>query len=111
MESPSMLVPATNVVGSIPSIPFIHRYYILLKGHYFLFFSAFGMLYPILNVTLRSRGLSNSEISYINLIIPFIVFFTNPLMGLTADHTRRYLLVFNLVLLITTIFYAIVFIL
>jgi hypothetical protein len=111
MESPSMLAPTTTVASSTSSIPFIHRYYILLKGHYFLFFSAFGMLYPILNVTLRSRGLSNSEISYINLIIPFIVFFTNPLMGLTADHTRRYLFVFNFVLLITTIFYIIVFIL
>jgi hypothetical protein len=32
-------------------------------------------------------------------------------MGLTADHTRRYLLVFNLVLLITTIFYSMMFIL
>ncbi|CAF4468076.1 unnamed protein product, partial [Rotaria magnacalcarata] len=54
MESPSMLAPTTNVV----SASFVHRHYILLKAHYFLFFSAFGILYPILNITLRSRGLS-----------------------------------------------------
>lgn len=110
-----MLVPTTSVGGSStkssPSVSFIHRYFLLLKAHYFLFFSAFGMLYPILNVTLRSRGLSNTEISYINLIIPFLVFFTNPLMGFTADHSRRYLLVFNCVLAIVTILYSFMFLL
>jgi hypothetical protein len=111
MESPSILAPTTSAVGSSSSIPIIHRYFILLKAHYFLFFSAFGVLYPILSVTLRSRGLSNTEISYTNLIIPFLVFFTNPLMGFAADHSRRYLLVFNLVLAAATIFYSLMFIL
>ena len=90
---------------------FLHRYYILLKGHYFLFFSAFGILYPVLNITLRSRGLSDVEISYLNLIIPFIVFFSNPLCGFLADHTRRYLLVFNFILGTVIISYAIMFLL
>jgi hypothetical protein len=111
MESPLMLVPTTNVVGSSSSMSFLHQYFILLKGHYFLFFSAFGVLYPVLSITLRSRGLSNTEISYINLIIPFLVFFTNPLMGFTADHSRRYSLVFNIVLAITTILYGVMFLL
>jgi MFS family permease len=111
MESPSMLAPTITVVGTSPSVPLLHRYYILLKAHYFLFFSAFGMLYPILSITLRSRGLSNTEISLINLIIPFLVFFTNPLTGFTADHSRRYLLVFNLILALVIISYGVMFLL
>jgi hypothetical protein len=111
MESPSMLAPTANVVGLSPRVPLVHRYYLLLKAHFFLFFSAFGMLYPVLSITLRSRGLSNTEISYINLIIPFIVFFTNPLMGFIADHSRRYLLTFNFILAIVTISYCFMFLL
>ncbi|CAF1291816.1 unnamed protein product [Adineta steineri] len=111
MESPSMLAPTTDVVGPSPSVSFFQRHYFLLKAHYFLFFSAFGVLYPILNITLRGRGLSNTEISYINLIIPFLVFFTNPLVGFLADHSRRYLLTFNIILGITTILYGLMFIL
>ncbi|CAF1273968.1 unnamed protein product, partial [Rotaria sordida] len=43
MDSPSMLTPTANVprATSSSSLPFVHRYYILLKAHYFLFFSAF----------------------------------------------------------------------
>ncbi|CAF2974102.1 unnamed protein product [Rotaria sp. Silwood2] len=111
MESPSMLAPTTNVVSASSSLPFVHRYYVLLKAHYFLFFSAFGILYPILNITLRSRGLSNTEIAYTNLIIPFLVFFTNPLLGFVADHSRRYLLTFNCILVATTLLYSFMFIL
>ncbi|CAF4508453.1 unnamed protein product [Rotaria socialis] len=110
MESPSMLAPTTNAVSASSTASFVHRHYILLKAHYFLFFSAFGILYPILNITLRSRGLSNSELAYINLIVPFLVFFTNPLLGFIADHSRRYLLTFNCILLIVTILYGIMFI-
>lgn len=109
MESPSMLTPTANVAR--PSSPFIHRSYILLKAHYFLFFSAFGMVYPILNITLRGRGLSNTELSYINIIIPFLIFLTNPLLGFIADRSRRYLLTFSLVLVIATILYSIMFLL
>ncbi|CAF1322647.1 unnamed protein product, partial [Rotaria sordida] len=113
MDSPSMLTPTANVprATSSSSLPFVHRYYILLKAHYFLFFSAFGILYPILNITLRNRGLSNAELSYINVIIPFIMFFTNPLIGFIADHSRRYLFIFNFILAIITIIYGIMFIL
>ncbi|CAF1253487.1 unnamed protein product [Rotaria sordida] len=135
MESPSMLIPTANVPRAIssPSLSFAHRFYILLKAHYFLFFSAFGILYPILNITLRNRehyflffsafgilypilnitlrnrGLSNIELSYINIIIPFIIFFTNPLIGFIADHSRRYILTFNFIVAINTIIYAIMF--
>ncbi|CAF0763327.1 unnamed protein product [Rotaria sordida] len=111
MESPSMLAPTTNVVSASSSLPFVHRYYVLLKAHYFLFFSAFGILYPILNITLRGRGLSTTEISYANLIIPFLVFFTNPLLGFVADRSRRYLLTFNCIIIIITCLYSILFIL
>jgi hypothetical protein len=110
-KSSSMLAQTENVVRSPSTLPFFHRYYLFLKAHYFLFFSAFGVLYPILNVTLRSRGLSNTELSYINMIIPFLIFFTNPLMGFLADRSRRYLLTFNCLLTIVTIIYAILFIL
>jgi hypothetical protein len=111
MESPAMLAPTTNVVGRSTNTPFVHRYYLLLKGHYFLFFSAFGVLYPVLSITLRGRGLSNTEISYTNLIIPFLAFFTNPLMGFIADHSRRYLVTFNSLLAIVTILYCLMFML
>ncbi|CAF4608699.1 unnamed protein product, partial [Rotaria sp. Silwood2] len=111
MESPSMLTPTVNVPRSTSSVPFVHHFYILLKAHYFLFFSAFGILYPILNITLRSRGLSNVELSYINIIIPFLVFFTNPLLGFIADNSRRYLFTFNIVLAMVTITYTSIFIL
>lgn len=104
-------VPATNALGSSSPLTFVHRYYLLLKAHYFLFFSAFGMLYPILSITLRSRGLSTTEISYMNMIIPFLVFFTNPLMGFAADQSRRFRLTFNLLLTIVTILYCIMFLL
>lgn len=99
-----MLNPTTNSVdlSTRKPVSLFHRYFFLIKGHYFLFFSAFGTLYPILSITLRSRGLSNTEISYINLIIPFIVFCTNPLCGFLADHTRRYLFVFNIILSLAT---------
>lgn len=102
MESPTIHIEQS-------SASFLQRYYILLKGHYFLFFSAFGILYPVLNITLRSRGLSDVEISYLNLIIPFIVFFSNPLCGFLADHTRRYLLVFNFILGTVIVSYVIMF--
>jgi len=117
MESPSMLAPTPNMArlslssSSLKSTSFVHRFYVLLKVHYFLFFSAFGMLYPILNITLRGRGLSNTELSYINIIIPFLVFFTNPLLGYIADRSRRYLSTFNIVLIICTLLYAIMFLL
>ena len=104
-------VPVTGVIVSSPPLTFLHRYHLLLKAHYFFFFSAFGMLYPILSITLRSRGLSTTEISYMNLIIPFLVFFTNPLMGFAADQSRRFRLTFNILLTIVTILYCVMFLL
>ncbi|CAF4121725.1 unnamed protein product, partial [Adineta steineri] len=74
----------------------IHRYYLILKAHYFFSYASFAAFGPIMNIILRSRGLSDVEISYINLAIPFSVFFTNPLVGFLADHTRRFRLIFNI---------------
>jgi MFS family permease len=82
-------------------LSFIHHYHLLLKTHYFLFFSAFGALFPILNLTLRSHGLSNTEISFSNIILPFLVFFTSPLLGFIADKSRRFLLTFNIIFIIS----------
>lgn len=96
-----MLAPTATAVHRKRTLPFIHHHYVLLKAHYFLYFSAFGIIAPIMNLTLRSRGLSTVELSYINIIIPFLVFFTNPLLGYIADHTRRYLSTFNIVLVIS----------
>jgi cytochrome c biogenesis factor len=107
MDSPSMLEPTTKVMRQ----SFLHRNFIFLKAHYFLFFSAFGMLYPILNITLRGRGLSTSELSYINIIIPFIVFVTNPIIGFIADKLRGHKLIYSILLGIVTISYASIFIL
>jgi hypothetical protein len=108
MES-SSVNPSADRTFSQATDTCAQRYYLLLKGHYFLFFSAFGMLYPILSITLRSRGLSTTEISLMNLIIPFAVFFSNPLMGFAADKSRRFQLTFNVLLAIVTILYAILF--
>ena len=112
METPSMLVPSANVPHALPSSPsFVHRNYLLLKAHYFLFFAGFGIIYPILNITLRSRGLSTAELAYINIIIPFLVFLTNPILGYIADKTRRYLSTFNFIFALATILYTIMFLL
>jgi hypothetical protein len=77
-------------------LSFIDRYHLLLKTHYFLFFSSFGVIFPILNLTLRSHGLSNIEISFTNIILPFLVFLTSPIIGFIADKSRRFLLTFNI---------------
>lgn len=82
---------------------FIDRHYLLLKSHYFFFFSSLGVMFPILNLTLRSHGLSNTEISFSNIILPFLVFFISPSIGFLADRSRRYLLTFNITFLIAVI--------
>jgi len=84
-------------------LSFIHNYHLLLKTHYFLFFSAFGVIFPILSLTLRSHGLSNIEISFSNIILPFLVFLTSPILGFIADKSRRFLLTFNIILIIVII--------
>ncbi len=81
------------------SLPFLHRYYLLLKLHYLLFFAA---IYPISSI----RALTNLEISYINLVISFVIFLTNPFFGLIADRSGRFRLIFNIIL----IFYGILFV-
>lgn len=93
------------------SLSFVRRYNVILKSHYFLFFSAFGVIFPILNIILRSRGLSNTEISLSNLIMPFLVFFSSPLMGFIADKTRRFRLTFNILLSIVIVSFTILFLL
>lgn len=91
------------------SLPFLHRNYLLLKGHYFFSYSTFASLGPILSLILRGRGFTDAEISYINLGIPFLVFFTNPLLGFLADRGRRFRLTFNIALGIATILFVIMF--
>ncbi|CAF3505967.1 unnamed protein product [Rotaria socialis] len=88
---------------------FMNRYYLLLKTHYLLFYSAYGAIIPILNLTLRAHGLSNTEISYSNIILPFLIFFTSPLLGFIADHSRRFILTFNVILSITICLFLIMF--
>ncbi|CAF1094125.1 unnamed protein product [Adineta ricciae] len=111
MKTDATSPPNADVVHPHSSLPYIHRFYLLLKGHYFLHFSAFGIIYPILNITLRARGLSNVEISYFNIGIPFLVFVTNPLLNYVADLTRRYKLMFNCVFAIAAIACVVIFIL
>ncbi|CAF1292604.1 unnamed protein product [Rotaria sp. Silwood1] len=92
-------------------LSFIKRHHVILKTHYFLFFSAFGVVFPILNLTLRSHGLSNTEISISNTVLKFLIFLTNPLMGFIADKSRRVLLTFNSLLVIYSIAFTILFLL
>ena len=91
-------------------LSFVHRYQLVLKTHYFLYYSAYGVLFPIINLVLRSHGLSNMEISLSNIILPFLVFLTSPLIGFIADISRRILLTFNTLCIIamltsTTLFF------
>ncbi|CAF4544074.1 unnamed protein product [Rotaria sp. Silwood2] len=90
-------------------LSFINRYYLLLKIHYFLFYSAYGAIIPILNLTLRAHGLSNTEISYSNIILPFLIFLTSPLIGFIADHSRRFILTFNIILSLIILLFLIMF--
>ncbi|CAF3227411.1 unnamed protein product [Rotaria socialis] len=87
-------------VPESPKLSFIQRYHVILKAHYFLFFAGFGVVFPILNLTLRAHGLSNTEISLSNTILPFLIFVSSPLMGFIADKSRRFLLTFNILLFI-----------
>lgn len=82
---------------------FIQRHYLLLKTHYFLFYSSLGVIFPILNLTLRSHGLSNTEISFSNIILPFLVFFLSPSIGFLADRSRRFHFTFNIIFVIAVI--------
>lgn len=90
---------------------FLHRHYLLLKSHYFLCHSSLASFGPILDMTLYRRGFSNLEISYINLVVPFLVFFINPLIGYLADHTRRFRFIFNITFGLATILFIIMFVL
>ena len=111
MDSGSTTFSSTPVAESRSRTSFFHRYYIFVKFHYFFYFAAFGIIYPILSITLRARGLSNAEISVVNAIIPFILFFTNPLVGFVVDSSRRYKLTFNVVLGLVIIIYGAMFML
>lgn len=88
---------------------FIHRHYFLLKAHYFFSHSSLASFIPILDMILDSRGLSKFEVLYINLVIPFLIFFINPLVGYIADHTRRFRLTFNITFGLATIVFLIMF--
>lgn len=111
MESVSTTFSSTPVAESRARLSVFDRFYVYLKCHYFFFFAAFGILYPILSITLRSRGLSDTEISLVNTIIPFILFLTNPLFGFVADRSRRYKLTFNVVLALVIIIFGAMFML
>ena len=92
-----------------PASSFIHRNLFLLRAHYCLYFSAYGMIVPILSITLRSRGLFPTEIFYANVIIPFLTFLTTPFIGFIADHSRRYICMMNILLCLVTCVYAFLF--
>ena len=111
MESVSTTFSSTPVAESRARLSILDRFYVFLKCHYFFFFAAFGIIYPILSITLRSRGLSDTEISLVNTIIPFILFLTNPLFGFVADRSRRYKLTFNAVLLLVIVIFGAMFML
>ncbi|CAF1429957.1 unnamed protein product [Rotaria sordida] len=98
-----------NIVDEKNSLSFINRYYIFLKAHYFFLYATFGSLLPILNITLRNRGLYDVEILYMNIIVPFIIFLTNPLLGLFVDRLRRFRLIFNIILILAAISLSIMF--
>lgn len=97
------------MVNDDHSKSFIHRYYILLKIHYFVSHSSIASFSPILDMILANRGLSFVEIFNINLMVPFVIFLTNPLIGYIADHSHRFRLTFNITFGLAFILFVIMF--
>lgn len=109
MEVKEKMRKKIEILNKTEELSYINRNNILIKIHYFFLYSTFASILPILNILLRNRSLTDIEILYINIIIPFIVFITNPLFGLIIDRLRYFRLIFNIILLISTILLIIVF--
>ena len=90
-------------------LSFIQQSFLLLKAHYYLYFSAYGVINPVLSMTLQAHELLPTEIFYSNLIIQFLTFLTTPLIGFINDRSRRYIFTMNVILCLMICIYAVMF--
>ena len=71
-----------------------------------LFFTAIGDLLPFIPVYMKQLGLSSTEAGIIYGVMPFISFFTRPLVGALADKTRHHKVVLMVCILLTGLCYG-----
>ncbi|XP_072019921.1 major facilitator superfamily domain-containing protein 6-like [Amphiura filiformis] len=71
---------------------------LICKAFYFLFYGAFGSLYPLLAVYFKQLGLSATQSGVLVGIRPFVEFCSAPMWGGIADtwHKARVMLLFSL---------------
>lgn len=60
-----------------------------LRGLYFFYFAAFGILNTFLNVYYRSIGLTGTQIGWINTLAPLVGIFSGTLWGMLNDRFGR----------------------
>jgi PPP family 3-phenylpropionic acid transporter len=63
----------------------VKRGLLVAKSYYFLYFAAVGCLAPFLNIYLKDKGLSGSQIGWLSSIAPLIALVANPVWGTIAD--------------------------
>jgi PPP family 3-phenylpropionic acid transporter len=73
------------------------------KAYYFLFFAAIGCLAPFLNVYLKQKGLTGTQIGWLSSIAPMIALAANPVWGAVADRWQIHRQVLALCVLVTGI--------
>lgn len=65
------------------------RAFTALRGLYFFYFAAFGIVNTFLNVYYRSIGLSGTQIGWINTLAPLVGIFSGALWGMLNDRFGR----------------------
>ncbi|XP_005097106.1 major facilitator superfamily domain-containing protein 6-A [Aplysia californica] len=83
----------------------VNRKLLPVKGFYFTFMSAVGVLLPFIGLYMRHLGLSFHETGIIYGIMPFVSFFVRPAIGALADKLKRHKAVLILTTILTGIFY------
>jgi PPP family 3-phenylpropionic acid transporter len=63
----------------------VKRGLLIAKTYYFFFFAGVGCLSPFLNVYLKQRGLTGTQIGWLSSIAPMIALAANPIWGAVAD--------------------------
>lgn len=65
------------------------RNLLLVKGIYFIYFSAFGIVTAYLNIYYKSIGLSGFQIGWIGSIVPLVALISSPFIGLITDRLAK----------------------
>ncbi|MBN1430050.1 MAG: MFS transporter [Anaerolineae bacterium] len=79
------------------------------KSYYFLYYAAIGCFAPFLNIYLKDKGLTGTQIGWLSSVAPLIALAANPIWGSIADHWqihRQVLALCAFVAGITGLFYV-----